>query len=319
MGGTPMLRRIEPFLAAAGLRGVRLRQLPGNTDEVYAVCCDAGRFVVRLRATPMSDAVARLQQCWLDSIARETDVVVPTVVPVQGRACIDGAALFEWVEGRRARDARAFVHRRRLDAVATAIALLHRHAQGYRFRAVGGLPRFDADHFFGDDSCVGAPGRKRLSGRDFDHLRRWADRIRGAMADLGESRRVFGLIHNDLEPPNWLFHHGQARPIDFDMFGVGYYLFDLAQVLWTHALWEDFERHRARLLGAYERIRPLSDLERRHARSFEAIPLIDWISRKFRIGASEELRRWLPATMKRLREWFTASPKSVVAPVPAAG
>jgi Ser/Thr protein kinase RdoA (MazF antagonist) len=128
------------------------------------------------------------------------------------------------------------------------------------------------------------------------------------MTDLGESPRVFGLIHNDLEPPNWLFHHGEARPIDFDMFGAGYYLFDLAQVLWSHAMWPDYEGYRARLWTAYERVRPLQDMERQHARSFEALPLIDWLSRKIRIGATAELRHWLPATMKLLREWFKAPP-----------
>jgi Ser/Thr protein kinase RdoA (MazF antagonist) len=137
------------------------------------------------------------------------------------------------------------------------------------------------------------------------HLKSWNDRIRAAALELGESRRHFGLIHGDLEPPNWVFHQGEARPIDFDQFGLGYYMHDLAQILWTHSMWPKYERYRARLLDAYERVRPLSAAERRHMRTFEAIPLIEWITRRRREGTKRsrmELRRWLPATMNRLEQ-----------------
>src|SRR5437763_73921 len=62
---------------------------------------------------------------------------------------------------------------------------------------------------------------------------------------------------------------------------------------------------RARLLTAYERVRPLSEKERRHLRAFEALPLIEWITRRRREGtvkSRRELRRWGPATMNRLAE-----------------
>jgi Ser/Thr protein kinase RdoA (MazF antagonist) len=305
----PSMRRLHSILAAAGLRHARIRRLHGNSaDRVFAVRCDGGRFVLRCRATPMSTSSAQLQRRWLESIARGTDLTVPTSAATAGKLSDGAMTLMTWVPGRRTRDAGAFVQPRRLDAVGMAAATLHRHAQRFDFRPVAGLRRLDARFFFGADSCVGALGRAKLSARDSDHLRRWAARIRRAMAELGESRPVFGLVHNDLEPPNWVFRAGRACPIDFDMFGVGYYLHDLAQVLWTHAMWTDYPACRNRLLAAYERVRTLGAVECRHAKSFEALPLIDWISRKLRVDAEAELERWLPATMKLLRSWWAASP-----------
>ena len=278
------------ILARCGLRASRLTRLPGRLGEVYAVDTRDGRWVLRLRgADEMSECAARLQQRWLAAIASQTDLVVPTVVRL-----FDRAALLTWVEGSRARTARSFVQSHKLDAVGAAAAMLHRHAQPLQFRAYASVRRMDADYFR-------------------SHLRRWNDRIRAAADDLGESRRHFGLSHGDREPPNWVFHRGEARPIDFDQFGLGYYLYDLAQILWTHSMWPKYEQYRARLLATYEGIRPLSKAERRHLRTFEAIPLIEWITRRRREGTAKaraELRRWLPATMNRLAELEKLEPSS---------
>jgi Ser/Thr protein kinase RdoA (MazF antagonist) len=277
------LSAARDILERCDLRASRLTLLPGKTDEVYSVHARGGdRFVLRLRrAGAMSSRAVRIQQKWLAAIAAHGEVIAPRAVRV-----MDDAALFTWVQGKRVRSARSFVRNDRLEAMGSAAALLHRQAAELRIGSLAGVRRMDAVHF----RC---------------HLKGWNDRIRAAIDDLGESRRHFGLIHGDLEPPNWVFHQGQARPIDFDMFGVGYYLFDLAQILWTHSMWPKYEQYRSRLLTAYGRVRPLSKAERKHIRTFEAIPLIEWITRRRREGTDRsraELRRWLPATMKRLSE-----------------
>jgi len=49
------------------------------------------------------------------------------------------------------------------------------------------------------------------------------------MDDLGKGPDVYGLIHADLgTEANVLFHGGEARAIDFDDGGFGYWLYDLA-------------------------------------------------------------------------------------------
>ena len=51
------------------------------------------------------------------------------------------------------------------------------------------------------------------------------------VAEHGEERDVFGLIHSDLEPHNIIISDGQPCPIDVREFGFGYYLSDILTIL----------------------------------------------------------------------------------------
>lgn len=50
------------------------------------------------------------------------------------------------------------------------------------------------------------------------------------VAEQGEGRDVFGLIHSDLEPHNIIVSDGQPCPIDVRQFGFGYYLSDIQTI-----------------------------------------------------------------------------------------
>jgi Ser/Thr protein kinase RdoA (MazF antagonist) len=278
----------------------RLRLLKRTPSRVYRVRASDGReFILRFRdRDALTLTAARMQQRWLHGVARDTDVIAPAVVPLSGkplqRCDSQRVAMFTWVNGRRVAGPDAFLKPVRLAAVAETVAKLHRHAERFPIGKTIGIRRFDADYFFPTDFSP-------LAKRDRDLLAGLARRTRNAMNDLGESPRRFGLIHGDLGPANWVFHRDEARPIDFDEFGVGYFLFDLVQVLWSHSMWRDYDTHMARLLEAYERFRPLDDVERRHLRLFETLPLVDWINRTLRANDRGALKGWLPPTIKCLR------------------
>src|SRR5262249_8380960 len=60
---------------------------------------------------------------------------------------------------------------------------------------------------------------------------------------LGEGLEAFGLIHADLHFDNVLFAAKEARAIDFDDCGYGYWVYDMAAALrpWrTEANWPTF-------------------------------------------------------------------------------
>ena len=60
------------------------------------------------------------------------------------------------------------------------------------------------------------------------------------MDDWGKGSNVYGLIHADLgTKANVLFHKGEARAIDFDDSGYGYWMYDLTTPLYD---WEDDEK-----------------------------------------------------------------------------
>lgn len=109
------------------------------------------------------------------------------------------------------------------------------------------------------------------------------------------SRAHVGLIHGDLEPPNWVFRGGMPHAIDFDEFGVGPYLFDLLQVIWTHAMWAEYPRFRADLLLGNESLRPLTVRDRRELDLYQAIPLIVWLNRGMKqdAAAQAEFGKWV--------------------------
>ncbi len=85
-----------------------------------------------------------------------------------------------------------------------------------------------------------------------------AGRLARITRRLGTGRDVFGLIHGDLIFPNVLFHRGQARPIDFDDCGFGYFLYDMAILLDRIEMRPDYRVLRAALLDGYRQVRPLT-------------------------------------------------------------
>src|SRR4051812_18113965 len=91
----------------------------------------------------------------------------------------------------------------------------------------------------------------------------------------------------DLEPGNWVFDRGEPRPIDFDEFGLGYFLFDLMGVLWSHAGWDDYPVYRSTLLDGYEAIRPLPEGCRADADVFVAANILAWLNHGLGQGTAD--------------------------------
>jgi Ser/Thr protein kinase RdoA (MazF antagonist) len=308
-------RAARAALIGAGYDGVRLTLLRHRRYFVFRV--DAARrrrFVLRVRdGDAISRAAATAQLRWLASIAEQTRLVAPAPAgdAKSLEVDVDGerrwAALLTWVIGRPMSPPRWFVKPEVLTKVGRAVGELHTLSTKYALgRDRAHVPRWGAVRFFDHpNSAVSPRGRAVLGRREHETLHRAADRVRAAMTGLGEGRAHFGLIHGDLEPANWVFHRGQPRLIDFDEFGLGYYLFDLLQVLWTHAMWPDYPSMRQSLLAGYEHVRPLTGRERRHVNVFQAIPLITWCNRGVSprdAADAEEFPKWVTPTLKRIRE-----------------
>jgi Ser/Thr protein kinase RdoA (MazF antagonist) len=295
-------------LNAFGLGGSRLTTLDRRRNAVFRVDADNGqRFALRLRsADRFNDAAARVQVRWLQRL----DGVVPRPLRTKDNQPfvrlrvgeeLWRATCLTWVPGRTAR-ASAFVKPDSLRAVGRTVAQLHNSAQRYGPAAMAQCPQLDAKYFFGPQTCVGPIGRSYLTASQHTLVRRAADRIRRAMRRTRHSPRHVGLIHGDLEPPNWVFSAGLARPIDFDEFGVGPFLFDLLQVIWTHALWPQYPRFRADLLAGYESLRPLPPDDRRELDLYQAIPFLVWLNRgaSQNVESQSEFRKWLEPTLRRI-------------------
>ncbi len=141
-------------------------------------------------------------------------------------------------------------------------------------------------------------------------MRAAAGRVRDALRELGEERSVFGVIHCDLTPNNFVFQGREARVIDFASCSWGHYLHDVAVAL---SALEAFGEHRTELRAAflegYQRERPLPEEHLRHLGAFRATRLARGVARVLERGDPGPLK-WGPirfSNVTKRMEQYVAS------------
>jgi Ser/Thr protein kinase RdoA (MazF antagonist) len=212
-----------------------------------------------------------LEMEWLSAIRMDTGLSVPEPVRVldgslivrvavpgipEGRVC----TLLLWLKGRRIAKR---VRPHHFLAQGKTMAQLHNHAEKWRVPDDLIKRRFDYDGLFTDDAGAGIPNSaawKLLSAECRDTYRTIAHKTKLLMNDLGKSPDVYGLIHGDCGiDANILFWKGEARIIDFDGSGFGYYLYDVAIAL-EHC-WDDpgYTQYLDSFLRGYSAYRSVTD------------------------------------------------------------
>ncbi|MCA9912607.1 MAG: phosphotransferase, partial [Anaerolineae bacterium] len=89
-----------------------------------------------------------------------------------------------------------------------------------------------------------------------------AGKVHAAMQNLGRGEEEFGIIHADLLLHNILFHEGEARGLDWEYSGWGYFLYDLTPLLWQMKPLPNYAEIQAALWDGYTSIRPLTEEHR---------------------------------------------------------
>ena len=123
-----------------------------------------------------------------------------------------------------------------------------------------GFQRFawDADGLVGDAALWGDPLAVDGLGRDDAALLRSAmTRLKRELDALETSADGYGVIHADLTPENVLVQDGRLIMIDFDDFGEGWRLFDLATILFWYRPHPQYEAYSRALFEGYRSVRPL--------------------------------------------------------------
>ncbi len=260
-----------------------------GANDVFRV--DPGPYALRVqRRSLMRDVEARSQLMWLDALATDAGVTAPRPVPLPSGApfLVEGdrrVVLLHWVEGT------SLLSLSPIDAaeaVGATIARLHNHAATWH------VP----EHFIAPEHSCRAPDAAELgiSPSDGNTLTAAARVVNGVMDALGRDRDRFGVVHGDLNFDNFVLHEGEARPIDFDEFGLGFYLSDIAEPLRVLIFREDYERMRAALLGAYCKERPLPVEDQAHIDTFIASNLLAtlcWAARPESSAHRHEIEPWI--------------------------
>lgn len=291
-----------------------LTPLAWGHNHVFRVDDAGAAFVLRLQSVDrLTDAAQLLQLKWLDSLRREAGLSVPGPIRTlsgewflhatgaagdEARRCV----LLTWVDGEPLSSPEAFVTGDVLERVGAAVARQHLYSSGFGCGHDGGAKELDAERLVGSKSCLGdGSAEQMIRSVDFAILTEAASRIETAMTRARQLGGQYGLIHADLAPANWVFHEGEPRPIDFDEFGRGFFLFDLLGVLWSHVSWEHYPRFRNHLLAGYERVRPLPAVVKDAADLFQAATLFAWFNHGCRLSdsaARAEFLKWVPSTAR---------------------
>jgi len=212
--------------------------------------------------------------------------------------------VFSWVAGVHvgARDI-ALPH---MVSMARAVSRLHRFSAAYHPPEGFVRPVYDLEWFFGGKSWSANPAFvERLPPPAAGYLRAANDAVLDRLRHYPRTPASFGLIHYDLHVGNFLFHGTGANMIDFDECGFGYYLFDLAHILFEFIDHPRFSEFREAALGQYAEGRPGGRVPADDLGLFlalQGIAYANWLHRLFRRdGREDALEYWVPTLVRRIQ------------------
>ena len=284
----------ELALRRWGLRADNMRWLGHGSKVVIRVRAADADYVLRLYlAERVNVQWLRSELAWLSMIRRKTDLLAPSPIsaPVDGSEQllielshdrlppprIAYAALFEFIDGdvKSARDLRPVD----VSRVGEYLGLLHTIGQ-LSLPAGFDRPGLQWEGFFGDNSPYASPAESDLIG---DEQRAILDesavRLRRPLSNLASRGDATGLIHADLLAKNIVFRERTIGALDFEFCGRGFFLYDLAPLLWQlkSERAADYSELEEAIWTGYTSIRPVAEGERQRlepliaARQFASI------------------------------------------------
>ena len=229
------------------LKPRKIRRLGLGANIVFMVTTSEAKYVLRLQqARGVKAARLSSELTWLALIRRDTKLLAPFPV----KALVDGreqhyltlrhdmlappslvyAVLFEYISGEQktARDLSVGdVYR-----IGEYLGRLHSDAQ-FGAPADFDRPCLDWEGLFGDNSPYASPDQhSRTSPAQRAVMEAAAQRLRAPMTELAARPGSTGLIHADLLAKNIVFRGKSVAALDFEFCGWGFYLYDLAPLLW---------------------------------------------------------------------------------------
>ncbi|MDX1991974.1 MAG: phosphotransferase [bacterium] len=241
-----------------GLAGASLNLLTDANNAVYRVDGGLERFMLRLhRPAHRSRTEIESERAWLSALCRETDLCVPQPVGdiYEGRlAGVDVpvyAALFRWIDGEQ-RLPYDFT-REQSEQIGAFIARLHNHSAGHTLPPGFTRPRRDWAGLFGNDDGT---NDDFFTNEQQAIMAETGRQVRAVMDGVDTQPGHFGLIHADLIAKNLLWKSDLVCAIDFDDCGHGYYLYDLAPMLWMSRDEPGYADLRTGLWTGYTSVRP---------------------------------------------------------------
>ena len=276
--GEQEARRIaHAALARYGFDDVELHFVKYRENFVFRAECGGEAYAVRLHRQGLhSVAEVRTELAYLQALRQRGFAVPEAIHTLDGESiCIvdDGAGgevhvtLQRWIadaeplgdcgEAFEGVSPLTVEHFHQLGAMA---ASLHNHTE-----ELGQLPGFtraawDLEGLVGEQPLWGNPlDLHVLSEADRALLADAMARLTGGLTELGTDPAVYGVIHADFTPENILVRGEELILIDFDDFGEGWHLFELATILFFYRPDPRFHQFADAVMAGYRTRRPLDE------------------------------------------------------------
>lgn len=205
----------EPFVP--GRYTLRLHQ-PGYMSFEHITSELEWLSALHKEGIGVPEPLRNLEDQWVSTVKGDYDIP-------QQRNC----TLLRWVHGRMINKG---IRPKHFKAMGRVMGKMHKQAQDWKPPKGFTRRSWDWEGLYGDGAGFDPPAQKVRETIPKSHQNTFVkvtDKVQEAINDLGKGRKVYGLIHADIAiDANILFHKDEARPIDFDDSGFGYWIFDLA-------------------------------------------------------------------------------------------
>lgn len=283
----PWLDIAELALRRWRIKPRSIRRLGHGANVVFRVTTSDGDTVLRLhQAGSVNAARLRSELHWLAAIRHNTKLLAP--FPAAARLQRGAqpflvlrhdllpppstvyAVLFEYIEGevKPACDLSA----RDLTRVGEYLGTLHSDGQ-FEAGADFDRPRLDWEGLFGACSPYASPEERLWAGAEQRAImNELAEQLKAPLSELACRPAAMGLIHADLLAKNIVFRADAIAALDFEYCGWGFYLYDLAPLLWQlrGERAGDYDALEDALWRGYRSLRPVADADRELLESFIA-------------------------------------------------
>ncbi|MGB3493248.1 MAG: phosphotransferase [Elainellaceae cyanobacterium] len=246
------------------------------------------RFILRVhRSRYLTPKAIESELHWLTHLHHNTPVSVPQPISTGDNILCPSAqmlgmpepricSLTGWVKGRSPLD----LHRPErsqphiLVAIGRLLGTLHHHSAQWTAPESFTRPYWNWDGLFGKGAGYSDDGDRvwELTPQPYRRLfEAVSTQAKNAMADLGEERDQFGLIHGDFWLGNLLIQAEDIGVIDFADCGFGYWGYDLSRFLNDFSTEPLYSACLDHLLQGYTQVRPFPDAQLRHLKLFGAM------------------------------------------------